>query len=59
MRFLMEKPFIHSVVTLALSFLWVWIVIRLFVVTKEKPDQVGDPSPAFALSSFVPERYAT
>jgi len=32
--------------------------MRLFNVTIDKPTLVGDPSPSFALSSFVPEKYA-
>jgi len=45
-------------VTLILSMLWTWISIRLFVVTSIKPEQVGDPSAAFSLSSFFPDQYS-
>ena len=53
-RFLVEQPIIKSFVSLSMSFFWVWLTVRLFVVTSDKPEQVGDPSPAFALSTFAP-----
>ena len=43
-------------VTLA-SFFSVWTMIRLFNKVKDHPEMVGDSSQAFALSSFLPQRY--
>lgn len=55
--FLFEEPFLQNLFSTLASFFSVWTMIRLFNKVKDHPEVVGDSSPAFALSSFLPQRY--
>lgn len=54
--FLFELPIDLSLLG---CLLFSWVYMRLFMVTKAmSPSQIGDSTPAFALSTFFPERCA-
>jgi len=55
--FLLEQPVIQQFTQMWLSFAWIWFTIRFLNRTIENPQQLGDQSPAFALSSFGPSQF--